>query len=63
MQGAVTQGDRIRAHLQEMFRSALERVDPYRMIKERVLIQGGKLVVRSDREELKLGSVPAIVES
>jgi len=52
MQGAVTQGDRIRAHLWEMFRSALERVDPYRMIKERVLIQGGKLVVRSDREEL-----------
>lgn len=53
MQGAMAQGDRIRAHLGEIFRSALERVDPYRMIKERVLIQGGELLIRSDREELK----------
>ncbi len=47
------EGERIRAHLREMFQAALERVDPYRMIKERVLIQGETLVVRSDREELK----------
>ncbi|HOV37458.1 MAG TPA: glycerate kinase [Spirochaetales bacterium] len=41
----------IRNHLQEIFQAALDRVNPYQMLKERVLLKGDTLLVRSDTEE------------
>ncbi|MFQ3619374.1 MAG: glycerate kinase [Spirochaetales bacterium] len=43
----------IRKHLEDIFSAALERVDPYKMIKERVLIEHNTLLVRGDTEEYR----------
>lgn len=48
----------VRAHLNEIARAALDRVDPYRMVKEAVRIDGGMLHVAALGENLSLDLRP-----